>query len=219
MLNFCDKWAKNAINTDMLLTNGGQMLYNVSGRIPPTDIWSIEMRELDRIAREQFDGDTHKAIESLLYNLGEEAFEQYAEELTKEESAYTLTVIKEHEIRRLGGKKNYKKAEKLESLLEYLEMSYAEVAATEKNPYTGKIVLACIGMLAAMVVGPTLLLMEFEKLVYGYASAFALCVAFSAMADEVLGWFRFRKARHLVEWTKQLDFPEYNKRLEEPVEN
>lgn len=65
------------------------------------------MREIDRIAQEQFNGNINQAIKHLLITGEKGSFSPYVKTLTQEEARFALTVIKKEMVKVSGGAENY----------------------------------------------------------------------------------------------------------------
>jgi len=121
------------------------------------------MRQIDKIAEEQFDGDVYKAIEYVYETYAHEKnpiMDKIYSEFTQKEREIACEVIKNMAIKKTGQKAVDDIYESV-NIMERLHMSDEEILSSEKNPFGKTIIKYVILMLC--VISVPLILMFFTK--------------------------------------------------------
>lgn len=168
------------------------------------------MREIDRIAQEQFNGDMEKTLYALLFdgNLG--GLDPHVDDLNKEEATFVYLCMRCAAIQAYGGEETYKKALKTEKLAAKVDMTTDEARNCQCNPYRKKLLLEA-GKLFGAVLLPIFVALCLRKLGVGYGwiySVQAILIGLCAIntAKAALSILRFHRLKKLL-----VDIPETRK--------
>ncbi len=111
-----------------------------------------ELRKIDKLATEQFEGNIGKAIEYVMRTMSESPeLNEYVKEFTQGECTFASNVLYDMAEEKHG--KGYVKENiKFAYNLEQLEMSEADIRSSEKNPFVQNIKRDSLILLCAVIV-------------------------------------------------------------------
>ncbi|MBE6956573.1 MAG: hypothetical protein E7450_03880 [Ruminococcaceae bacterium] len=163
-----------------------------------------ELREIDVLANEMFDGDMTKTVRYIMKELPPERVEQYTKEMNSTEAAYALNVLYDTAVEE-HGEGHVKRTISLNWLLEQLNMTQEELETTKKNPYGVKVGKALLTVLAAVVVvgvalGLNARFFENETIKSLAAAGGSIVVTMKAMglAGEIMLYIQFARAKRML---------------------
>ena len=115
------------------------------------------MREIDKLATEQFGGNTEDALESLIKNK-DGRFPQFIKELNKKEAAFAFRQLHKYHVDKIideefGGKEQFANEVMLEMKLDELGMTKEDVINSDNNPFS-KALIKSIAKLVTSVIVP-----------------------------------------------------------------
>ena len=114
----------------------------------------MQMREIEKIANEKFDGDIYKAIDFVYRNYAKESnpyMDKIYSEFTQQELEMSAQVVRNLAIER-SGKNKVKKFEKAVGIMNSLNLSDEEIIRAKENPYKKRLVKSLISMFLVVVV-------------------------------------------------------------------
>ena len=161
------------------------------------------MREIEKIAKEMFDGDIYKAIDYVYRNYAKESnpyMDKIYGEFTQQELEMSSQVVRNLAIER-SGKKKVEKFEKSIGIMKSLNLSDDEIANSKENPFKKAMIISIISMLIVIVV-PLLLYLAVDNSTQKWIESVQVVligiVAYS-LADSTRKFFLFKKAKWVLE--------------------
>ena len=164
------------------------------------------MREIEKLANEQFNGDIPAAIEYVYRNHAQNKnsyMDKIYSEFTKEELRMAAEILVKMTKERCGENvvHNIFKAEKL---ISRLDMTIEEILGADKNPFKKKCILALCCLVLTVIV-PVLVIKFFnitdaenQKILYQWQSIIIGIIAID-LGPCIIKFFQFKKAKKLLE--------------------
>ncbi len=166
------------------------------------------MRKIDELAQKEFDGDTIKALYSLVDS--KQGFAEYRDELTLEEKRNLLNyVTNKVAVEKYGCRKNFNKSVVFETELQKLGITEYDIENAKENPYGKEIKKGLIYLIISSIVLVLMILFRepvrqlsvlVELIVYA-----ALFLSLSTLAVGLIKYFKFNsllKTYSQIEKTK-----------------
>lgn len=160
------------------------------------------MRKIDIIANEKFSGNVEKTIEYLLYNAGENAFDEYIDELTQDEARIAVKFLEKEAVKQYGGKKEYNAEIKKNRKLYSLNLTEEEVKNAKINLYKAdilkgvfKLLVMESGVVALSMVGNGV---GINPMLIGTIGSTITALASSTLATNIINYVKFKKVQKMV---------------------
>lgn len=160
----------------------------------------MENRKLQEYADAQCGGDRYRAIYELLYSGEKGSFDPYVEELSKEEAAFTLFLIRGSAVKAYGSEETFRKAEKANNLAASMDLELDDVKPETKNPYKKKLLVSLLGMVGAIAVtvGVALLNKRVNLGFLAYTGEVLMGLSALSIAEKLILCNRFRRLKRLA---------------------
>jgi len=161
------------------------------------------MREIEKIAKEKFDGDIYKAIDFVYRNYAKESnpyMDKIYREFTQQELEMSSQVVRNLAIER-SGKKRVEKFEKSIGIMKSLNLSDDEISKAKENPYKKSMITSIISMLIVIFVPGLLCLavdVATQKRIESVQVVLIGIVAYK-LAESVRKFFLFKKAKRALD--------------------
>lgn len=156
------------------------------------------MREIDRIAQEQFDGNVNRAIEHLLMTGEEASFDPYVKTLTAEEAKFALTIIKREMVKAAGGPENYNHLVKTSQMLTEINLPRETVQNAKHNIFITRLLITVAVLLVFIIAFPFTMKLNVPKDTVKLILAIGIGLLASKSAEYLLKGIKFSKIKKRI---------------------